>query len=118
MGEGDQAFAVMLPFEPYGETLCIAPDNSPDSKSLIQELLPHWPVLWPKIQDKLERGIADYEADTVFDGADFIAQVDRLDQDVFMADKASIFLRLEFDDPPLWDCFIEGDELVHFQPVF
>ena len=118
LGEGDHAFAVMLPFSPYGKAPCVAPDNRSDSKALLEELCSNWPTLWPKIQDKLEAGIADCEADTALDGADFIAQVARLDQDVFMADKASIFLRLEFEEAPMWDSFIKGDQLVHFQPVF
>ena len=118
LGDGDQAFAVMLPVDPHGETLVAAPDNSPDSKALLQELCSHWPALWPKILEKLLEGIADYEAEVSLGEDEFIGEVSRTQKGEYMADKADIFLRLEFENPPLWDAFIKGDELVHFQAVY
>ncbi|WP_035607098.1 hypothetical protein [Haloferula sp. BvORR071] len=118
LGEGDQAFAVMLPAAPYDEILVVSPDKSPNSQALLKELCPHWGALWPKILNKLEEGIAKHGEETVLEDEEFIAEVSRLEPGVYMADKADIFFRLEFDEPPLWDCFIKGDELVHFQPVF
>jgi hypothetical protein len=118
LGEGDQAFAVMLPVDPHGESLFAAPDNSPASMALLQELCSYWTVLWPKILEKLEEGIADYEVEVGLDEDEFIGEVSRIQKGEYMAGQADIFLRLEFDDPPLWDAFIKGDELVHFQAVF
>lgn len=119
LGEGDHAYAVMLPVEPHGETVCMAPDNSADSKTLLEELCSHWYTLWPVILEKLEYGIADtgLEEQTVAEG-EFIATVSRTQKGYFMADQADIYLSLEFEGPPQWDCFIKGDQLVHFQPVF
>jgi hypothetical protein len=117
-GDGDVAFAMVLPINPYGETMVAAADTASASKILLQELLTCWPVLWSKILARLEEDISDYGAEVTLGDDEFLASVSYLEKEFYMADKADIFLRLQFDEPPLWDAFIKGDELVHFQAVY
>ena len=118
LGDGDHAFVVQLPIAPYGETLFVAPDNRSESEALLKELSSHWAALWPKILEKLKKEIAAYGVEATLAEDAFFAEVSRLNRRKYMADKADIFLRLELDEPPLWDSYIKGDDLVHFQPVF
>jgi hypothetical protein len=67
---------------------------------------------------RLEQGIADYEVDLDLFSRPFFASVAPMEKDVFMSDEADIHVRFDFDDLPVWDFFILGSHLAHFQPVF
>lgn len=41
-----------------------------------------------------------------------------MEQGVYMGDRSDVCISLDFEEAPLWDYFIKGTEIVHFQPVF
>jgi hypothetical protein len=116
-GEGEAA-AIHLPIVPHGLALFVAPDQSADSEKLIDEIIAVWPELWPKMLTYLETEMKDYEAKAVLGRDEFIGSVGRMTPDVFMGDQSDIMIRLEFEEPPLWDFFIRGSKIAHSQPVF
>lgn len=117
-GDGDRAWGVELPTKPFDSALFATDDLSADSKALLLEIVGWWDSLWPEMLDRLQDGISGYETNQKLGADEFIGALSRTDEDCFMGDKSDIFLRLEFQEPPLWDYFLRDGEIVHFQPVF
>lgn len=117
---GDVAFAVELPIPPYGEGYFVAPDVSKASESLLRELSHNWDRLWPTMFELFRKAVKDYDVDVAFNVDEFIGTVQQLEDGVFMSDEADIFVRIRpaSECVPVWDYFIRGSEVVHFQPVF
>lgn len=59
-----------------------------------------------------------YGCDQELGRDEFMGLISRMDPECYMGDKSDYFLRLEFDEPPLWDFFLKGTKIVHSQPVF
>lgn len=116
--DGGAPSAIHLPIEPHGVSLFVAPDNSPDSDKLIDEIAAAWPEVWPKMRTYLVAEMRDYEVEPVLGRDEFIGSIQRMTPGVFMGDRSDIMIRLEFEEPPLWDFFIRGSRIVHSQPVF
>lgn len=116
-GEGSAA-AIHLPIEPHGVAVFVAPDASIDSNKLINEVVAVWHELWPTMRTYLKTEMEEYGVDAVLGTDDFIGSINRMSPDVFMGDQSNIMIRLEFEEPPLWDFFIRGAAIVHSQPVF
>ena len=117
-GEYGKAAAVYLPIEPHGLALFVAPDSTPDSTKLIDEIVAVWPELWPKVKGYLDTEMKRCGVEAVLGQDEFIGSLARMTPDVFMGDQSDIIIGLEFEDPPLWDFFIRGSNIVHSQPVF
>ena len=117
-GEGDIALAAEFPVEPYGQALFASLDATENSRKILQELADAWRELWPKMRQRLEQGIVGYKIELDLSSRPFIASVCPMEKGVFMSDEADIFVRFDFDDVPVWDFFIRGSHLAHFQPVF
>ncbi len=117
-GVDGTAAAIHLPIEPYGLALFVAADSSPDSTKVIDEVVAVWPVLWPKMLAILDTQMKDYGVETVLGRDKLIGSVKRMTAGVYMADQSDIMIRLEFEEPPLWDFFIRGSSIAHAQPVF
>jgi hypothetical protein len=117
-GEGDIAYAANFPVEPYGSALFAAEDSSDTSKAKLKEVIQGWPELWPDIRKLLTDGIEHDGLEIKLGSDDFIGFVTGLEEDVYKGDVADTFLRIEFVDPPVWDFFIQGDSIVHSQPVY
>jgi hypothetical protein len=109
-----------FPVEPYGLAQLGAEDNSEESRKLLQDLADNWTVLWPKMRDRLENGIADYGVKLNLSGCEFLATVAAVEEGCYKSEEADIFVRFEFETEPVpvWDFFIRGSHLAHFQPVF
>ena len=118
MGDDEAAAAIHLPIEPHGLALFVAPDTSPDSGKLIDEVVAVWPELWPKMKTYLETEMKDYGVEAVLGRDEFTGSLGRMTPDVFMGDQSDIMIRLEFEEPPVWDFFIRGSTIAHSQPVF
>ena len=116
--DDDVALGVRLPIAPFGDALFLAPDISEGSRSVLRELIEPWDDLWPKMLKKLKNEFEDYGVDAELGRDDFIGSIQRCKVGDYMSDKSKVFLRLEFDEPPLWDFFLSGKRIVHFQPVF
>jgi hypothetical protein len=117
-GSDDAAAAIHLPIEPHGVAQFVSPDMSADSTKLIDEVVSVWPELWPKMIAYLDSEMKDYGVEAVLGKDEFIASLVRMTPDVYMGDQSDIMIRLEFEEPPLWDFFIRGSSIVHSQPVF
>jgi hypothetical protein len=118
MGAGSVDAAIYLPIEPHGLALFVAPDDTEDSARLIDEVVAVWPELWPKMRVYLETEMKGYGVEAVLGRDDFIGSLDRMTPDVYMGDQSDIMIRLEFEEPPLWDFFVRGSTIAHSQPVF
>ena len=116
--DGDIAIATELPIAPFGKALFIAADNSSDSRLDLEELIKSWDKLWPKMLKKLQREIENYGTETDLMEDRFIGSLQRCDTSHFMGNRSKLFLQLEFEEPPLWDFFLRGRRIIHFQPVF
>jgi hypothetical protein len=116
----DVAFVADFPVEPYGLAQLGAQDNSEESRKLLQDLADNWTVLWPKMRDRLENGIADYGVKLNLSGCEFLATVAAVEEGCYKSEEADIFVRFEFETEPVpvWEFFIRGSHLAHFQPVF
>lgn len=117
-GDGDIAACVTLSITPFGETEFFAPDTSDDSKLLLRELIGAWGDLWPEMLEKLQDGMEGYEVGIKLGADEFIGSSQRTKPGYFMSDESDSYLRLEFDEPPLWDYYLRESKIVHFQPVF
>ena len=116
--EGEKLLITSLPFEPVETLVVFAPDNSEESRRLLIELASIWHGVWPKLKDQIEEGIRDYEVDQVLGRDPCGLTVLRMEPGCFMSDQSDLMLRFEFPEPPLWDCFLKGKDIVHFQAVF
>lgn len=114
----DIAYQIELPISPFGTTDFAAENNSSNSATLLKELTAVWSSLWPEMLELLQDGIKDYDVDTKLGSDEFMGFVARTTPGEFKSDEADIFLRLEFEAPPLWDYFIRNGAIVHSQPVF
>lgn len=117
-GEDGAAAAIHLPIEPHGLALLVAPDCTPASSKLIDEMVAVWPELWPKIKSCLDAEMKEYGVEAVLGKSNFIGSFGRTTPEAYMGDKSDIMIRLEFEKPPLWDFFIRSSTIVHSQPVF
>jgi hypothetical protein len=112
------AAAIYLPIEPHGLALFVASDASPDSVKLVDEVVAVWPELWPKMRNYLDAEMKDYGVTAALGRDEFTGSLDRMSPGVYMGDQSDIMIRLEFDEPPVWDFFIRGSTIAHSQPVF
>lgn len=117
-GDGDRAYTVELPIVPYGTALFTAPDLTPASRKLLVDLINRWDALWPDMLEQLQERMTDYDIDQKLGEDEFMGFVSPMEKDVYMGDKSDVHLRLDFDQAPLWDYFLKGSTIVHFQPVF
>lgn len=117
-GEGDVAYTAKFPIPPFKKMLIAGPDDTPDSLELLKELGAIWELIWPSMLERLQAGMADYGVDYVIGRDEFMGFVSRCEKDTYLADQSDLFLRLEFNDPPCWDFFLDSTRIVHFQPVF
>lgn len=117
-GDGDKAFTALLPVQPFGSAIFASPDLSDDSRELLLDLINRWKSLWPDMLERMQQGIEDYDTVQKLGSDEFMGAISRLDKDVYMSDRSDVHLRIEFDEPPLWDYFLKGSEIVHFQAVF
>ncbi len=91
---------------------------SADSTKLIDEVVGVWPELWPKMRAYLGTEMKDYGVEAALGKVEFVGSLVRMTPDVYMGGQSDIMIRLEFEEPPLWDFFIRGSSIVHAQPVF
>jgi len=117
-GEGDKAWGVELSIKPFGSTLFTTEDIGAESKALLSSIIESWNTVWPEMLDKLQDGIDGYNTDQKLGDDEFIGAVSHMNPDCYMGDKSDIFVRLEFEEAPLWDYFLRDGKIVHFQPVF
>jgi len=118
LDDGSKALVIGLSSSPLDCLAIFAPDVSEDSKRLLGELGASWESLWPKIKNELEKEIREYETDQVLEPDACIGSVTRIQSGEYKSDISDIHLRLDFGDAPLWDSFIRGTNLAHFQAVF
>ena len=115
--------AVNIP--PYGR-MKIVGEKGDDALSVLQR---NWPKLWPKVRSSVKSQLKcmckDYEIPVRFKGMKWMAAAGRLDPDVFMGDKADSFLEIQLEGSPVseeadpvWDFFIKGTKIVHWQPSY
>jgi len=117
-GGGDLSFVAELSIAPFGVVSIASEDNTADSRNVLSELIDSWDELWPHMLERLKEDMEGYGVEQTLGVDDFIGSVSRTDKDAYMGDRADLFLRLEFEEPPLWDFFLRGKEILHFQPVF
>ncbi|MES2924730.1 MAG: hypothetical protein V4819_24465 [Verrucomicrobiota bacterium] len=117
-GDGDRALMITLPIAPFGEAEFVAPDVSDDFRSLLLEVAANWDALWPDMLERLQDGISGYNLPTRLGSDEFLGGISRMEQGVYMGDRSDVCISLDFEEAPLWDYFIKGTEIVHFQPVF
>ena len=115
---GDIAFSTEFLTKPFGSSIFAAEDVSADSKKILEDLISWWDLLWPNMLDKLQNGIEGYETGQKLGVDEFVGSVSGVDPECYMGDKSDIHLRLEFEEPPLWDYFLRNGKIAHFQPVF
>jgi hypothetical protein len=116
--EGEKLLYAVLPAPPVEALIVFAPDTTTDSRELLQELSLSWTKIWPKLKRRVTQGIRDYKVDQLLGRDQCALCVSRMEPGYFMSDKSEIMLRLEFLEPPLWDCFLKGTKIAHFQAVF
>lgn len=117
-GNGDIAFYTELLVPPLDPVWFVAPDTSDDSRALLTEWIRDSKRLWPEVLGQLQQQIEDWEVDQALGRDEFLVSISRMDEDDFMGDQSDIHLRLEFEDPPLWDYYLRDGKIVHVQPVF
>jgi len=89
----------------------------------------NWAKLWPVVKRNLKRMLKrverDFDPPVRLKKCKWTAEGGRLEPDVFMSDKADLFLRIRLeecpapeDDLPVWDFFINGIGIIHCQPVY
>lgn len=116
--DGEQLLITGLSAEPVETLVAFAPDNSEDSRQLLLELALIWDEVWPKLKDQIDEGIKSYGVDQSLGRDQCGLSVSRMEPGYFMSDQSDLMLRFEFLEPPLWDCFLKGKEIAHFQAVF
>lgn len=117
-GDGDVALGAEFSIAPFGTALIVAEDVSDDSRRIMKTLIAGWENLWPEMLDLLQDGMEDYEVEQKLGRDEFMGSIGRMKPGCYMGDKSDFHLRLEFDEPPLWDYFLKGTNIVHFQSVF
>ena len=116
--EGESASAVYLPIEPYGLALFVAPDTSLDSHNLLDEVAAVWEELWPPMRTYLDTTMKAYGVEAELGRDEFIGSLGRMTPTAAFGGRSDIMIRLEFEEPPLWDFFVKGSAIAHSQPVF
>lgn len=106
---------IWLPIEPHGLAPFLTLD---DDEVLTADVVAVWPQLWPKMREELDEQMKGYDVKVALGEDTFFGSLDRMEPDVYMGDKSDVMIRLEFDEPPLWDFFIKGSDIVHAQAVF
>lgn len=117
-GDGDRAFTALLPVPPFGSALFASPDLSKTSRDLLADLIRRWESLWPEMLAKMQEGIEDYGTGQKLGSDEFMGAVSAMEKDDYMGDRCDVHVRIEFNEPPLWDYFLKGSEIVHWQAVF
>lgn len=120
--DGSHALAhVGVPVPPYGAIYIKADSSAANDESLLKTIQAAWPELWPQMRERLLAKIHRLKLDVDPARDDFGACADWTEPDAFMGDSSDIHLSFEFYcEPgcPVWDFFIRGTTIVHFQPVF
>jgi hypothetical protein len=118
--EDDWACCAYFPVEPYGRVQLAAQDTSLVSRKLLQDLADNWSGLWPKMRNQLEKGIASYRVQLDLSKSEFFATIGAVEEGCYKYEEANIHVSLNFPDVPVpvWDFFIRGSHIAHFQPVF
>ncbi len=116
---GDTALALKMSIAPHGEGYIVAPDDTDTSKAMLEDIRKSWPELWPRMIAYINDTKEDYNVDVEFDST-FMATIQELEDDVFMADQADLMIGIHpsNDAVPVWHFFVRGAEIVHQQPVF
>jgi hypothetical protein len=118
-GDGDIALVVELPIPPFEMVSVAAEDTSEVSRSMLEDLVRGWGHLWPDMLDRLQDSMTRYyDCDQVLGRDEFMGSICRMSPEFYMGDKSDYMLRLEFDEPPLWDFFLKDNQIIHFQSVF
>lgn len=118
-GEGDVALVVELPIPPFEMVSIASEDTSEGSRNMLEDLVRGWYDLWPDMLDRLHDSIERYDdCEQVLGRDEFMGSICRMSPGFYMGDKSDYMLRLEFDEPPLWDFFLKDNLIIHFQPVF
>jgi hypothetical protein len=122
LDDGSESLALVgVPVPPYGTTFIKADGSAADDQTILEALQKVWPELWPRMRERLLEKIAAYHVNVDPARDDFGACVGWTDPDAYMGDVSDIHLSFEFyREPgyPVWDFFIKGSSIVHFQPVF
>lgn len=116
----DWACCAYFPVEPYGRVQLAAQDTSQGSRKLIQDLADNWTVLWPKMRDRLKKGITSYGVELDLSRSEFFATIGAVEEGCYKFEEADVYVEFNFTDVPVpvWDFFIRGSRIAHFQPVF
>lgn len=117
-GEGYRALVVELPIPPFGTVPIATEDTSDDSRHILDTLISGWPGLWPEMLARLQEDMKGYGCEQDLGKDEFQGSISRMDPDCYMGDQSDYYLSLQFDEPPMWDFFLKGTQIVHFQPVF
>jgi hypothetical protein len=114
MKPGPSGPAIKVDIPPYGAMNIIGEAGS-DALSVFAG---RWSILWPKVRSSLEE-MCEY-AGKLDDlkAPIWTAEGEWLEPDVFMSDKADLFLRIILREAPVWDFFIKDNDIVHCQAVF
>jgi hypothetical protein len=115
--------AIVVSIAPYGR---LKIDGEPAALAFLKS---NWADLWPNVKRDLKAMVKEIQRD--FDppvrpkACKWTAYSGQLPPDVFMGDKADLFLGIQLaetpppeDDLPRWDFFIKGTEIMHCQPVW
>jgi hypothetical protein len=122
LDDGSQCLALVgVPVPPYGAIVIKADGSAAGDETFLKTIQSAWPELWPQMREKLLSKIAAYQVDVDPSRDDFGACAGWTDPDTYQGDVSDIHLSFEFYcEPgyPVWDFFIRGTNIVHFQPVF
>ena len=117
-GDGDVALVVELPISPFGSAPITTDDTSDESRGILEALIHGWDELWPEMLERLQEDMKGYGCEQKLGRDEFQGSISRMDPDCYMGDQSDYYLSLQFDEPPIWDFFLKGTKIVHFQPVF
>lgn len=106
---------VRVDVAPYSTMQVYAPEADQD---LLLFLERNWTVLWAAAKPRLEEMCAFYEVSEHLKEPEWVGAIQRLEPDVFMADKAEFLFSIGLGDTqPEWDFFLKGVTIAHSQPV-
>jgi hypothetical protein len=117
-GDGDVSLLAEFSVAPFGTAPIATDDTSAESRRILEVLIDGWDDLWPEMLEKLQDSMESYGVEQKLGRDDFQGSISPMDPSCYMGDRSDYFLSLQFDEPPLWDFFLKGTKIVHFQPVF
>lgn len=118
--KGLEGWSIMLPIPPNGD-IQLTVFKSSEYRAMLEEINSNWDDLWPKLKSRLEEGTGKdgYNTEQRIDGESFSMQADLVESDAFMSDESDYVISFSFEkEVPVWDAFIRGKEVTHFQPVY